>query len=57
MNLVASIIYELLMDIQDDLIVSAPQYYPVGNYKTLQTRTKALPIESLTVKAGFYRKN
>ncbi len=53
--ILCSILYELLMDVQDDFIVNSPPCYPINNFQTL--KVKIYPSESLTVKTGEYRKN
>ena len=53
--ILCSILYELLMDVQDDFIVNSPPCYPLNNFQTL--KAKIYPSESLTVKPGEYRKN
>jgi len=54
--ILCSILYEILMDIQDDFIVNSPECYPLNNYQNIKGG-KIYPSESLTVKPGEYRKN
>jgi hypothetical protein len=55
LRLVANILYELLIDIQDDFLERAPPLYTVGNWKHSKMEIKS--AHSMTVKAGFYQKN
>ncbi len=56
MMLLSSILYQLLMDIQDNYLVNSPDCYKLNNYQQIKG-TKIYPAQSLTVKAGEYRKN
>lgn len=49
--IVTSIFYELLMDIQDDLIVHSPECYKLNNYLEIKDQN-IYPSESLTIKPG-----
>lgn len=51
-----SILYEILMDVQDDYVVNSPPCYPLNNFQQVKG-VKIYPIESLTLKAGDFRKN
>jgi hypothetical protein len=44
------------MDVQDDYVVNSPTCYPLNNFQQIKG-VKIYPIESLTLKAGEFRKN
>lgn len=54
-RMIATIIYELLIDIQDNFLEKADGVYTIGNWK--KTKFKMTTAQSMTVKAGFYQKN
>lgn len=56
-KLVGNILYELFLDIQDEMLNKAPHIYTVGNWTTLKNTFKFKVAESMTVKLGFVQKN
>jgi hypothetical protein len=56
-RLVGNIIYELLIQIQDEMFERCPALYHVGNWKLTQNKFDFKISESMTVKEGFYQKN
>lgn len=57
MKLVGNILYELMIDIQDNLLEKAPVIYTVGNWTKLRNRFNFKVAESMTVKPGYFQKN
>jgi hypothetical protein len=55
LRLIATILYELFIDIQDDFLEKADGLYTIGNWK--KTRFDLKSAQSMTVRAGFYQKN
>ena len=54
-KIIANILYELMIDIQDDFLEKAPPIYSIGNWKNSKTDMKF--AQSMTVKTGLYQKN
>jgi len=57
LKLVGNILYELFIELQDELLERAPQIFSVGNWDTLKNTFKFKIAESMTVREGFYQKN
>lgn len=54
-KIIANILYELMIDIQDNFLEKAPANYTIGNWKHSKTDMKF--AQSMTVKTGLYQKN
>lgn len=54
-KIIGNILYELMIDIQDDFLEKAPPLYSIGNWKHSKTDMKF--AQSMTVKTGLYQKN
>ena len=57
LKLIGNIIYEIMIDVQDDLLEKAPDFYVVNNWEQYKTRFNLQTAASMTVKADFYQKN
>lgn len=56
-RLVANILYEVLVDLQDELLEKAPSLYTIGNWEKLQHRFNFKLAEPMTLKEGAAQKN
>jgi len=56
-RLIGTIIYEVLIQIQDEMFERCPPLYHVGNWKITQNKFDFKISESMTVKEGFYIKD
>lgn len=57
LKLIGNILYELFIDIQDELLNRPPSVYTVGNWNTLKHKFKLKISESMTVREGFFQNN
>jgi hypothetical protein len=56
-RLIANILYEVLVDLQDELLEKAPSLYTIGNWEKLQHRFNFKLAEPMTLKEGTSQKN
>jgi hypothetical protein len=55
-QLIGNVLYELFIDIQDDLMERASPIYKVGNWGELQHRFDFKLAQNMTIKEGLYQK-
>lgn len=57
LKLIGNILYELFIEIQDEILERPPAIYTIGNWNNLKNTFKFKIAESMTIRPGFFQNN